>query len=141
MEIWLVGAFWVLDDARDELHAAWTWRARVHHRDRFEAATRSTVLQSGIGLPGLVLEAGEALWFADVQAIDRFSRQAEARGENLHGAVGIPVCDGGRIVGILEFFTDQRRESARALLRVFERVGAEFGAWLAAHPESPSTDA
>ena len=49
----------------------------------------------------------------------------------LHAAVGFPVQHEGRMLGVLEFFTDVLRAPVEALLPVFDAIGREIGAFVA----------
>ncbi|HEX2252096.1 MAG TPA: PAS domain-containing protein [Thermoanaerobaculia bacterium] len=89
-------------------------------------ATRGRVLAVGEGLPGRVLESGEAEWIPDVRQADvpRLRDDAE---RGVGAALGIPVLSGRRVVGVLEFFSPSPLPADPLLLGISRHIGAMLG--------------
>jgi GAF domain-containing protein len=87
------------------------------------------LLAPGTGLPGQVWLAREPVWIEDVGEDPHFIRASAGRSEGLHAAVAFPVRHEGRMLGVLEFFTDVLRAPVDALLPVFDAIGREIGAF------------
>lgn len=128
---WLVGGFWVPDGNEGALRARCVWAARIHKSTGFAQETRQMRLPPGMGLPGRVWTHREPVWIEDVGQDDNFPRAASVRIHGLHAAVAFPVQHEGRMLGVLEFFTDVLRAPVEALLPVFDALGREIGAFLA----------
>lgn len=136
---WLVGGFWVPDGDDGSLRAQCVWAARIHKGTDFAEETRQMRLPAGRGLPGRVWTQGETVWIEDVGDDDDFPTAAGPRIHGLHAAVGFPVQHEGRMLGVLEFFTDVLRAPVEALLPVFDEIGREIGGFVARHqPWEPS---
>jgi GAF domain-containing protein len=137
---WLVGAFWAPEDAQGgdgTLVSRCVWAARIHKGAAFARETGQLHLPPGAGLPGQVMTRGETVWIEDVGEHPDFPSAAAVRISGLHAAVGFPVQHEGRILGVLEFFTDVLRAPVEALLPVFDALGREIGAFMARQPPSP----
>jgi hypothetical protein len=128
---WLVGGFWVPDGDDGSLRARCVWSARIHKGTDFAEETRQMRLPPGDGLPGRVWTRQEAVWIEDVGQDEDFPRPTSVRVAGLHAAVGFPVQHEGRMLGVLEFFTDVLRAPVEALLPVFDAIGREIGAFVA----------
>lgn len=128
---WLVGGFWIPDGDDGSLTARCVWAARIHKGTAFAEETRQMRLPAGAGLPGRVWSKGQTLWIEDVEQDRNFPRAAAVRIAGLHAAVGFPVQHEGKMLGVLEFFTDVLRAPVEALLPVFDEIGREIGAFVA----------
>lgn len=139
---WLVGGFWVPEGGGGWLRVRCLWAARIHKGTSFAEQTRRMRLPPGMGLPGRVWTRREAVWVEDVGTDPDFPGTAAARIDGLHAAVGFPVQHQGRMLGVLEFFTDVLRAPVEALLPVFDAIGGEIGAFVARQPawEPPPVD-
>lgn len=131
---WLVGGFWVPEGDGGWLRVRCLWAARIHKGTSFAEQTRQMRLPPGMGLPGRVWARREAVWVEDVGTDPDFPGTAAARIDGLHAAVGFPVQHQGRMLGVLEFFTDVLRAPVEALLPVFDAIGSEIGAFVARQP-------
>ncbi|HEY0441108.1 MAG TPA: HWE histidine kinase domain-containing protein [Xanthobacteraceae bacterium] len=100
-----------------------------------EASARA-YLSPGDGLPGRVWQSGEPLWIADLASDPVFLRREAALAAGVRSAVLFPIVSQGRMIAIVEFFTELRTEydpdlalTLRAIAdqvgRVFERRQAE----------------
>ena len=139
---WLVGGFWVPEGDGGWLRVRCLWAARIHKGTSFAEQTRRMRLPPGVGLPGRVWARREAVWVEDVGTDPDFPRTSAVRIDGLHAAVGFPVQHQGRMLGVLEFFTDVLRAPVEALLPVFDAIGGEIGAFVARQPawEPPPVD-
>ena len=130
---WLVGGFWVREGDDEALAARCIWSARIHKGTGFATATREMRLPLGSGLPGRVWTEGETVWIEDVGEDPSFPNAGAARIAGLHAAVAFPVQHEGRMLGVLEFFTDVLRAPVQALLPVFDEIGREIGGFVTRH--------
>jgi len=127
---WDYGAVWNVDSSADVLRCVDTWHLPTVTLPEFNAASRGTTFARGIGLPGRVWASGEPAWIPDVVADSNFPRAGIARSEGLHGAFALPILTGGRIVGVMEFFSREIREPDSELLRMLTAVGTQIGQFL-----------
>jgi PAS domain S-box-containing protein len=122
-----LGAIWDLDPQTHVLHCVDVWHEADAPASRFAAVTRETVFPPGEGLPGRVLQSGEAHWIADLAEDANFPRSAAAAAEGLRSAVGLPILLRGEVVGVLEFFGPERREPEPDLIKMMTTVGSDIG--------------
>ncbi|GAC1443768.1 MAG: hypothetical protein NVSMB55_18280 [Mycobacteriales bacterium] len=114
--------------APDQLQSGGVWH--VEHADRYRAfqqASRGLVFQSGIGLPGRVLQSGKPAWIADVHDDENFVRRAQARDAGLAAGFAIPILIRAETAAVLEFFATEIKTPDASMLRVVTFVGAQLG--------------
>ncbi|HEX7707499.1 MAG TPA: PAS domain S-box protein, partial [Thermoanaerobaculia bacterium] len=83
--------------------------------------------ETGVGLPGEVWESGRALWVPLFSDADRYPRAPLAERAGMRTAFAFPITTGGRVAGVMEFFSRRRREPEQALLPIMVLVGAQIG--------------
>ncbi|RMH33616.1 MAG: PAS domain S-box protein [Nitrospirae bacterium] len=128
---WQMGAFWVEDPDAGVLRCRYVWHdSTSDHLSNFLAATRETTFARGIGLPGRIWSSGQPAWILDVTQDPNFPRASRARQAGLHGAVGFPVLHGDELLGVMEFFSQERQDPNPHVLRMFTTVGRQIGQFL-----------
>ena len=124
---WQFGAVWEPAPGRPEvLHCVETWQANAAAHD-FGLTSKSTLLAGGEGLPGRVWRDGEPAWIPDVLANSNFPRGPAARNAGLRAAFCFPIRSAGGMLGVMEFFTTNRRELDSELLATMATVGDQIG--------------
>jgi PAS domain S-box-containing protein len=122
---WEIGGLWTVRGDTIECIDFW------HSPDIDSDAARKLCLEqrceSGVGLPGEVWESGRALWVPMFSDAERYSRVPLAAGAGMRTAFAFPITTGGRVVGVMEFFSRKRREPEQALLPIMVLVGAQIG--------------
>lgn len=93
----------------------------------FREVTENTTLDTHLGLPGRVLEAGTPLWLDDVQEDANFPRRQAAVQAGLSAAFAFPILLESEVVGVLEFFDRRRRDLAPGFLDAMAQVGSHLG--------------
>ena len=124
---WQCGAIWEADRARKILRCAGTWHAPGLAFDEFTRASMTSTFERGIGLPGRVWKSREPAWIPDVTRDDNFPRAAAAERVGLHAAFALPVMDGRRVQGVLEFFSRDIREPSADLLAMMTAICSQIG--------------
>ena len=138
---WQFAAFWLLDDASQQLRCAAVWRSGGYAE--FEATTRAQSFPRGWGVPGKVWETGEPMWMNDVRDADRLPRQEVARREGLHGAFAFPVygtADGlaptraserrRNVIGVIELYSEHAEAPDEHMLNTAVSLGFQLGVFL-----------
>ena len=93
----------------------------------FIRATQAVAFQSGVGLPGRVLDTGRPQWIADISSNPEFVRRAAAAEVGLRAAFAFPVTAVGEVVAVLEFFSPEPTEPDQRLLEAMTYAGAQLG--------------
>ena len=119
---WEVGAVW---EPADEgvLRCAETWP----REGEFVAETRALTLAPGEGLPGRVWADGKPAWITDVPPESTLPRAAAAGSAGLLTAFAFPVQGGAGLLGVIEFFTVERRAPDADLLATMTSLGRQIG--------------
>jgi signal transduction histidine kinase/integral membrane sensor domain MASE1/ActR/RegA family two-component response regulator len=124
---WDVGGLWIVDASAGVLRCVTSWHRPSKARPAFESATRRITFAPGVGLPGRVWTSGAPLWIADVVTDPNFPRAPEAARDGLHGAFGFPVLLGSRVLGVIEFFSQDVRAAEPDLLDFMGALGSQLG--------------
>ncbi len=127
---WSVGALWILDRQDNRLHCFATWHTPSLGLTEFEAVSKRTILQPGVGLPGRVLTAGEPVWVADVLRDRNFPRLHVAVKEGLHGAFGFPIRGERGVLGVIEILTRQAPPPDEELTHTVMALGNQIGQFI-----------
>ena len=124
---WAMGAIWRVDDAAGVLRCVDLWHIPTVEIPQFAGSTRQCTFPPGRGLPGRAWQSGRPVWIPDVVEDENFPRAPLAAKEGLHGAFGFPIRFGQRIIGAMEFFSQEIREPDPAVLQLFDSIGAQIG--------------
>src|SRR5687767_11859464 len=127
---WQCGAIWEVDRTQTRMRCAGTWHAPGLAIDAFTGATMTTTFEQGIGLPGRVWKDRKPAWIPDVTRDDNFPRAAVAERVGLHAAFALPIMEGDRVQGALEFFSRDIREPSHDLLRMMTAVCSQIGLFI-----------
>ena len=127
---WCVGAIWMLDTEREDLHCCEFW-SREHETAAFEQVSRVRRMGRGEGLPGRVWNSRQPEWITDIATDGGFPRVREALGADLHAAFAFPVTAGGELLGVVEFFSRSVVAPDEGLLKMMETVGSLLGQFVA----------
>ncbi len=92
----------------------------------FRRVTEQTKFLNGIGLPGRVMASGQVAWIENVQEDENFPRRHLTPKLVVKGAFGVPVKVSGKVVAVLEFFSDQVVEPDEYLIRIMTHVAEQL---------------
>ena len=90
----------------------------------FNARTLQHTFAKWQGLPGRVWASGEAQWTTEPSNDTNFTSIADRAQSELKSAFGFPITLEGEVIGVLEFFCQERRELDPELLEMMSNVGA-----------------
>lgn len=124
---WDLGSLWFVDQATNVLRFVELWRAPHTSVPAFEARTRQMVFALGEGMPGRVWATAQPLWIPDIVEDSNFPRAPLAKQEGLHAACGFPISSGGRVIGVLDFFSREIRKPDHDLLKMFRAISTQIG--------------
>ena len=127
---WDCGALWLVDGEANVLRCVEFWRRDGVPVSEFEDLARQAAFSPGVGLPGRVWTSGEGAWITELSRDANFPRLAEATAAGLTSAFAFPVTLGREVLGVIEFFSRQRREPDPELLSGFAGVGSQVGQFL-----------
>lgn len=124
---WHLGALWLIDESSGVLRCQEVWCAEPLRGKAFEQLTRKANFPPGVGLPGRVWAQREPVWVPDITGDANFPRASVAAQDGLHGAFGVPIESGDRLLGVIEFFDGEIRAPDPDLLHLFAAIGAQIG--------------
>lgn len=124
------GEIWLIDEETNLLRNAAIWYGLVNNFPKFGAVTPELTFSIGVGFPGRIWAAREAIWIPDVVFDTNFSRAQLAIEEGLRGGFGFPVQAGDEILGVIDFFTADVRQPDYTLLGIFTVLGNQIGQFI-----------
>lgn len=126
---WPVGHVFASDNQNPEMLIPTNiWYAESEEKYRlFMETTAEKVFTPGVDMIGRVFEKKRALWIENYAFHPEFSRKKLDDGVDVHGAIGFPVIVSGKVVAVLEFFTDKREEANPLLIDLMEEIGYQIG--------------
>ena len=127
---WAYGGLWQVTSDGSFLRCIQTWHEEGLSLANFEQVSKELKFAPGIGLPGRVWQSGRPAWIEDVVEDTNFPRAKIARAEGLHGALGFPIILGSRVLGAIEFFSQEIQEPDEALLELLGTVGSQIGQFI-----------
>ena len=84
----------------------------------------------GVGLPGRVWSSRAPAYIPDIVHDANFPRAPIAAREGLHTAFGFPILLGGDVLGVMEFFSHERRQPDQDLLHMMATIGSQIGQFI-----------
>src|SRR5262245_1212530 len=127
---WDVGALWRHDRDSGVLRCVEVWHKQSIEIADFEAASRATTFEPGVGLPGRVWFNREPLHILDIARDASFLRAPIVGRQILHAAFGFPILLGGEVLGVMEFFSQAIRPRDQELLDMMAVIGSQIGQFM-----------
>lgn len=122
---WPVGHALVLErEGAEELVSTNVWHEEIEGiAAPLKRETDRLRFAAGVGLPGRVLQSGEPAWISDADEDRNFPR----KGLGFGAAFGFPIKSEGRIVAVLEFFSQNRAPPDSELMLTVRTLGEQVG--------------
>ncbi|MBI3911017.1 MAG: PAS domain S-box protein [Armatimonadetes bacterium] len=124
---WDLGEMWRVDPVSHLPRRSGTWHVPSLDAAEFEAISHETTFPPGTGWIGQVWDTVQPMWIADVAADPRFLRASAAARIGLRAAFAFPIRDGGKIVGVMAFFSRDTRPPDEDLLQTMADIGRQIG--------------
>jgi signal transduction histidine kinase/ligand-binding sensor domain-containing protein len=124
---WDVGVIWNVDEENARLRCQDVWPPQAVNDQEFRFKTLEHTFARGEGLAGRVWATGEAQWATELEGDANIASVADRSQKDLKSAFGFPVTLEGEVIGVLEFFNQERRERDPELLEMMSSVGGHIG--------------
>lgn len=118
-----------LVDARPErvLASSGLWHVEPPHTfERLRAVSAAATFSPGEGLPGRVLDSGEAGWIIEIDEDANFPRRHEGN-LDVRGALAFPVLVEKAVVAVFEFFSREPAALDMEFLALTRQMGLQLG--------------
>jgi two-component system, sensor histidine kinase and response regulator len=127
---WQCGAIWQVNRARKILRCVGTWGVPGLPLGEFMTITMAQTFQNGTGLPGRVWSSREPIWVRDVTRDRNFPRAKAAERAGLHSAFALPILQGRRLGGVMEFFSRDMFEPGPELRETITTVCSQISLYV-----------
>lgn len=127
---WDLGAIWEVDPSGSTLSCSHIWHEPTSDFADFVRVSSETTFPRGTGLPGRVLEGRIPTWVSDAPKDLNFPRGPEAAKYGLHGGFAFPIITGGKLLGVVEFFSRDVREPDENLLAMMATIGTQLAQFI-----------
>jgi PAS domain S-box-containing protein len=127
---WQVAALWTVDVEQDHLRCIANWRQQSSlDLTEFETVSCNSRFGRDEGLPGKVWVSREPLWVDDF-INEAYPRSGVAARGPLHTALAFPILIGAEVLGVIELFSEEARQSDSSLLNTFAAIGNQIGQFI-----------
>ncbi|MBE2218861.1 MAG: PAS domain S-box protein [Ignavibacteria bacterium] len=126
---WKFGIAWIVKDKKLVQEAFWGHN-KFDVNDYLEQYDQSFELESGKGIPGIVLKEKKSVWIENIADDDRIVRKKGLLKLGWNSAFAIPISDSGRIMAVIECFNKDPLTAKEDLLEILESVGRQVGNFL-----------
>lgn len=126
---WDVGGIW-LPEPTGELTLQHLWLRPGVEPSAFQGERWRGNLRRGEDIPGQVWADGTPFWIKDVTNEGSFQRGWVAAEIGLRAAFGFPIQVRDEVLGVVEFFSRQRRDADEALLDAVASLGRQIGTFI-----------
>jgi PAS domain S-box-containing protein len=127
---WDVGSIWIVARSANQLRCVDVWHAPTVEFSSFEKITRDTAFSPGVGMPGRVWSSGKPAWIPNVVEDPNFPRAPYALKEGIRAACGFPIESRGELIGVIEFFSREKRSPDVELMNALEDLGRRIGQFI-----------
>ncbi|OUS08136.1 hypothetical protein A9Q96_01330 [Rhodobacterales bacterium 52_120_T64] len=127
---WAAGHAYVVEenDGALRLNPTGIWHVETNSDvSDLRSATEGLRFSSPDGLPGRVLNRGQAAWSEDLSQDDRFRRSEFTKSAGLISGMAFPVVLDEKVIGVLEFFSATRADPDVELIKTLGHVGTLLG--------------
>jgi two-component system, cell cycle sensor histidine kinase and response regulator CckA len=133
---WDIAVLWIIDSDANVLRRMHSWHSPWANAKFVESLERNTVLEMGSGIAGRAWSAGEPVWESqsrvDADAADSDAAYAAdadgTRAERcgLHGGFGLPMRQGPKMLGVIEFYNPMIREPDAKLVATLDNIASQI---------------
>ena len=123
---WDLGVMWRVE-VDQRLHVVESWHRERSAINEFFGQHAAPPLTPGMGVPGRVLQTGAPIWVADVSRDPTFPRAQAAARVNLRGCFAFPILLGSKVLGVLEFLSQDVRQEDPELQEMLAALGVQLG--------------
>jgi PAS domain-containing protein len=124
---WAIGKAWLPTREQTGLACSPGWHVRAEGLDEFRVASTQLLIRDDDEIPGAVWASERAMWVDEARTFAG-PRQGAVGRAGLQAAIGLPLADGGQVVGVLELFARKPRRRDEKLLRAAAATAADVGA-------------
>ncbi|MGH2967764.1 MAG: SpoIIE family protein phosphatase [Solirubrobacteraceae bacterium] len=129
---WELAGLWLPDDDGHLLRLAGGWVAPGDApASDFLQLSRRLTFAEGVGLPGTVWQGGRPWWVTDISGALNFPRVEAALRAGLQTAVGVPIVEAERVLGVIEVLGREARATDEEQLGALTVMGRQIGQYVA----------
>ena len=127
---WLQGALWTLDRDANVLRYVDAWQAPGVAQSEFISANINETFGPGEGLPGRTWVEEHVVWIDDFPSEPGFKRAPIARINGLVTAFAFPIRLHGQTLGVIEFFSREKRKRDEDLAHIISSIASQCGQFM-----------
>jgi PAS domain S-box-containing protein len=127
---WVLGAIWMVDNAKNVLQCIGIWRQPSPLLNTFEDENSKMQFAYGVDIPGRVWKSGEPSWLVDVDKNNNFTRAKIAKEAGLHSVVDFPIIIQKKVLGVIECFTTEQESLDEHMLDLMMTVGSQIAQFI-----------
>ena len=127
---WDFGEMWLVDKEANVLRSISIWdNAEWDIPTRFDTKSQCMTFRPGVSLPGEIWKLGQLLWIENLDDVELI-RMKEAQQAGFHSAVGIPIFMHNKIIGVLDFFSNDIKKPDEITISMLKTVCEQMGQYI-----------
>ena len=123
---WEVAVLWTVDHQASVLRRMYSWHSTWADAGFVEALSQKTVLEPGSGVAGRTWSTGEPIWEPGIVIHRQPAECSTITREGLRGGFGLPMRQGVKMVGIIEFYSPELHEPDQTLLETLDNIACQI---------------
>ncbi len=127
---WDVSFYWSLDPKKNRLSNPKIYNHNNKPLSDFEQQTRTFEFGKGEGLPGYVWVSKKPKWLVELDGQSLLINRSSIEETNLTSALVFPILFRNEVIGVMEFFSFQRKKDDYNILQMIESFGLQIGAFI-----------
>ena len=124
---WAIGHVYFPNRSDTFLIPSDVWHSEEVDLTVIRHVTADNVLRPGEGLPGRIWTSKKPEWIADIATDTNFPRRLPFAEQGIRSAFGFPILGDGKLLAVLEFFSQSNREPDAQLYALALAVGQQLG--------------
>ena len=123
---WDFGEIWLMDFSANKLRNLNYWSNPKEADPGFNLKSRTITFKSGVDLPGKIFQDAKPVWIENILEHAELIRTDEAIHAEFNSALGIPVIFQGKILGVIDFFSNKIAKPDKILLKMIANIANLF---------------
>jgi PAS domain S-box-containing protein len=127
---WDWAAFWQRTPGTSDMTIELTWEREGVNAAPLRITSEGGDFDPSTGFIGRVWTRRAADWIDDISESSTYRRTAAALECGFQSSAAMPIIGRSEVIGILEFYSRERRERAPEMLRMFDSLGSQIGQFI-----------
>jgi PAS domain S-box-containing protein len=127
---WYWGALWQRNPGSSQMQLELTWQREGVESQELAIASQGFRVDPATGFLGYIWTNRSADWIDEIGESDLYLRTEAAVSCGFRSLAAMPIIGRTEVIGILEFYSQSRREYDPEMIRMFDSLGSQIGQFI-----------